>query len=144
MQSQSLHILVVDDAQIILALFSQAIKDSIHTVVTVQSYEQALDALAEETFDLAFFDVYLPDGDGVNLMQKANELYPDITVVAMTGITSREEEVRIREQRVACFLIKPFSYYEFFSIINHHAAIKTKSNLHPDNNAIHLAANIRV
>ncbi len=46
-------------------------------------------------------------------------MWPEIGIVTMTGYNSRELELEIRQQRIAFYMIKPFSMKELQEVLDH-------------------------
>ncbi|MCK5545006.1 MAG: response regulator [Desulfobulbaceae bacterium] len=120
-----LKVLVVDDDEMVANFMRQVISRLDHLAEIAGGCEEALQKISEADFDLAFVDVNLSDGDGIELINEIRKTFPDISIVAMTGNSSREMEIRVREQRVICFLIKPFEMKEVCYIVGH--VLKRKS-----------------
>ena len=85
------HILVVDDEAPARDLLSGYLKKQGYQVSTAVDAAQAERFLAEKPFDLAILDVLLPDGDGLELLQKFQAARPRLPVIIMTGIGFDEE-----------------------------------------------------
>jgi NtrC-family two-component system response regulator AlgB len=69
---------------------------------------QALQAMRETAFDIAFFDLKMQPMDGMQLLREARQIRPDLVVVIMTAhgsIDSAVEAIRLGAQD---YLQKPF------------------------------------
>ena len=64
----------------------------------VTSLRQGLDALAQGGLDVVLLDVQLPDSRGIATVQKLRERFPDVPVVALTGLP--DESVGIEALRI--------------------------------------------
>ena len=137
MLTDPLRVLVVDDEKLVADLFRHLIEAAGHLVEIAGSCKEALRILSEGSFDLAFLDVQLPDGNGTELIGRVKAFSPDTDIVAMTGGVSREQEIEIREHRVIFFLIKPFTLQEVQSIIEHAARRRTPTAGHPGSTFFH-------
>ncbi|MEW5725631.1 MAG: response regulator [Thermodesulfobacteriota bacterium] len=78
-----------------------------HLVRTVKNQAEALQALAENTFDLALIDLDLPGQDGFLTAEKLRELGP-LRVVGMTAQVERHDRKTCLNQGLDGFLLKPF------------------------------------
>ena len=87
------HILVVDDEAPARDLLSAYLKKNGYSLTTAADATEAQRLLAEKSvnFDLAILDVLLPDGDGLELLQKFKAARPRLPVIIMTGIGFDEE-----------------------------------------------------
>lgn len=80
-----LNILVVDDAEGVRELLRATLIAAGHAVTVASSGEEALDKLAQETFDAIVTDLWMAGIDGVELLKRARRDYPQLKLVAMTG-----------------------------------------------------------
>ena len=78
-------ILVIDDSQSILHGVERALSRSGHTVLTSDSGGKAIPMLGKTRVDLVITDMYMPGGDGVQVIQHARRSAPGVAVLAMSG-----------------------------------------------------------
>lgn len=78
-------ILIVDDEPSILHLTMDVLTKEGYAVKGASSGREALETVEGEKFDLLLTDIVMPDMDGLELLQRAREVHPDITAVIMTG-----------------------------------------------------------
>lgn len=71
-------------------------------------------------FDLAFVDIKLPDGGGLDCIRELRTGCPEMAVVAMGRTLSREEELELRRLKVALCLIKPFGREQAEAVLRHY------------------------
>lgn len=103
------HILVVDDELIVRDSLKEWIEiEGGFSVTMADSGEAALEALKTRQVDLMLTDIKMPGMDGVTLLQKAGELFPDLTVVMMTAYATVETAVEAMKIGALDYLIKPF------------------------------------
>lgn len=92
------RILVIDDEETIRFAFETMLSDEGHTVTTSGSYEEAIEKLADSSFDLVFADIRLGDRPGTEILRYAQEHGADYPIVMITGQPSLEtasEAVRL-------------------------------------------------
>jgi DNA-binding response OmpR family regulator len=60
-------VLVVDDNELLLAMMEEAIAEAGYTVATASTYEQLMERLDRDSFDLILMDLHMPElyGDDV-------------------------------------------------------------------------------
>ncbi|MCA9551983.1 MAG: sigma-54-dependent Fis family transcriptional regulator [Myxococcales bacterium] len=100
-------ILILDDEPNILVSLSRALELEDYTVITAKNLAEARVALEKSGPDLALFDVKLPDGDGLELMEalkKAGDLLP---IIVMSGHGSIDDAVRAIQLGAVDYLEKP-------------------------------------
>jgi len=78
-------ILVVDDEPNIRRTVRWVLEPEGFEVAEAGSAEEALKRLESEPFDLAIFDVKLPGQSGLELLDRARELWRDLPVIVMSG-----------------------------------------------------------
>ena len=81
-------ILVVDDEVSILKLLNISFTRAGYQVLTAESGEEALDLLKKETIHVMFFDLNLPNMDGLELCRKVKHQMPMAVIYAITGYAS--------------------------------------------------------
>ena len=106
MRSQILH---VDDDPDIRLLISASLQDFGYVVATAGTCTEALELAEKVKFDLFILDVRLPDGNGIELCQKVNELQPGKPVVYYSAYASDEEQESALAIAGDAYLKKPVS-----------------------------------
>jgi adenylate cyclase len=103
-------ILVVDDIEANRDLLSRRLTRDGHRVVSVDGGQRALQALAEEEFDLVLLDLIMPDINGFDVLvrMKADERLRRIPVIMITALAETESAVRCIEAGAEDYLPKPF------------------------------------
>ncbi len=86
------QILHVDDDPDIRLLISASLQDFGYVVATAGTNAEALELAEKVKFDLFILDVRLPDGNGIELCQKVNQLQPKSPVVYYSAYASDEEQ----------------------------------------------------
>jgi signal transduction histidine kinase len=104
--------LVVDDEPEILRLCSRLLTKAGYDVTPAETPAEGLSALRDHPFDLALFDIWLPEMDGFGLMREALALQPDLAVVFMTGYGTIETAIKALEEGASGLLLKPFETNE--------------------------------
>lgn len=77
-------------------------------VTSVATVEEAADALETSTFSIVLTDIFLPDGDGMEIHALVNKKLPEIPVLAMTAYLSMELGKRAKEFFGDNLIEKPF------------------------------------
>ncbi len=108
-ERKKFRILVVDDESIIRDSLKAWLDDEAgFTVDTAKSGSDALEKLAEQSYQLMLLDIKMPGMDGVEVLQKAREMLPDLQVVMMTAYATVETAVEAMKTGALDYLIKPF------------------------------------
>ncbi len=125
-------LLIVDDEQNLLDLLSESAKETIGTVVTCLN---PLDALASiqggEDYDVILSDIKMPQLDGVQFMEKALQVDPELTFMFMSGFPDRETISKALKMGAYDFLEKPFTLSQLGHALNRAFELKKyKTRLH--------------
>lgn len=109
MNSKDIQILVVDDADINLKIAERIINRK-YTAICVDSGEEALAYLIDNTPDLVLLDLHMPDMDGFEVMEKMQSSisWRDIPVIFLTADNEHDSEVQGFELGAMDFITKPF------------------------------------
>lgn len=101
--------MVVDDSPFICTTIRDIIEPSGCTVLTATGGKGALEIVADrgETVDVVITDVIMPTIDGVELMGKIHELYPDLPVILMTAHNNIDVAITAIKKRAFDFILKP-------------------------------------
>jgi len=102
-------VLVVDDSAFICKTVCHAIEPSGYTVLTAVGGKEALQILSDqgERIDVVITDVIMPVIDGVELMGKIHELYPDLPVILMTAYSNIDIVITAIKKHAFDLILKP-------------------------------------
>ena len=103
------HLLVLDDEPSILTTLQKALSLEGYAVDVAGGVRVAEDKLKKRTYDLCLFDVQLPDGDGVDLLQRLRAAKVDVPVIMMSGHATIDTAVRATRLGALNFLEKPLN-----------------------------------
>lgn len=103
-------ILVVDDDKMNLMRAKMILSKEGYEVVTVDSGEEALKAIAEETFALLLLDIEMPELGGIETLKRMRETKQgkNLPVMFMTGTYEEEQQKVGRCLGVLDCVKKPF------------------------------------
>ena len=104
-----------DDAQFRSMLSRRATKMGL-SVLEVEDGEQAVAALGLERFDLIVSDLYMPGYTGLEVIQKAREVDPEIHAVILTASATIETAIEALRSGVYDYLTKPLESLSDFEI----------------------------
>ena len=103
------NILVVDDEEKIRQTLRGVLSDEGYGVSEAGDGRTALEALRAERPDLVILDVWLPEIDGISLLEEVKKIYADLPVIIICGHANIEAAVRATRLGAADFIEKPFS-----------------------------------
>jgi DNA-binding NtrC family response regulator len=122
--------ILADREEIILKSIRKALKSDSKINYMVSTCNTALDGLKlirSDTFELVFLDLVLPGMNGIEVLRRIKNIYPDIPVIVMSGFSSSSIHFNSSGQgnyssetlnSAAGFLLKPFTIDEIKSLIS--------------------------
>ncbi len=112
-----MKILVVDDEPVVLNSCRRVLEEDGFDVRLVPSADEALKAINDEGFGLLLVDVKMPKHDGIYLMQKVKEKWPDVPIIVMSGYPTLDTITDGAKMGAAAFIAKPFTPDELLETI---------------------------
>jgi UDP-3-O-[3-hydroxymyristoyl] N-acetylglucosamine deacetylase len=103
------RILVVDDEEQIRASLRGVLSDEGFAVIEAGDGRRARELLAAGAPDLVILDVWLPEIDGITLLEEIKSTHPNLPVIIICGHANIEAAVRATRLGAADFIEKPFS-----------------------------------
>lgn len=106
MEENDRRILIVDDEEQIRNLFASYLGER-YTCVTASDAQEALLRLASEDFALVIADVQMPGLNGVELLRRVTEHFPDTAVIMVSGVDRTQRVLDAVRLGAYDYLIKP-------------------------------------
>lgn len=100
------NLLIVEDDLTFSRILTAFLEKNGFDVKVKHSVTDGIDALSKSTFDLALFDYRLPDGNGLDLLQKVRQEYR-MPVVMMTSFNDVRTAVKAIQWGAADYVLKP-------------------------------------
>ncbi|MBI5026005.1 MAG: sigma-54-dependent Fis family transcriptional regulator [Nitrospirae bacterium] len=110
-------ILIVDDEKIALKNLEHVMKKEGYEVVGTQSGQNALKLLDEQQFDAVLTDLRIEKVDGMQILKRCHDLYPDTEVIMITGYATLESAVNAMKQGAFYYIAKPFKLEEVRKVV---------------------------
>jgi two-component system, NtrC family, response regulator len=104
-----IQILMVDDEESIRRLVEKELANERRTVRTADSARQAYQLIGQQQFDVIVLDIRLPDGDGLDLLERFREAVPDVEVILITGHGNIDSAVEAMKMGAYDYITKPFA-----------------------------------
>ncbi len=119
LQGKGERILLVEDEPEVRLLASRVLVAAGYEVVAVSTVAEGEAALRKKgaAFDMIFTDVVLPDGNGVELVEKALDRNPKLGVLISSGYTDERSRWQTIQDRGFPFLAKPHSPSRLLTVI---------------------------
>jgi DNA-binding NtrC family response regulator len=101
------EILVIDDEKAIRKTLTEILLFEGYKVEEAADGEEGLKKFKEKTFDLVLCDIKMPKLDGIDFLQKAGEVNPDVPVIMISGHGNIETAVEAVKKGAFDFISKP-------------------------------------
>ena len=124
------RILVIDDERIALRNLEHVMKKEGYEVTATQSGPNALKLLEEQPFDVVLTDLRMEKVDGMQILNKSRELYPDTEVIMITGYATLDSAVESMKHGAFYYIAKPFKLEEVRKVVKeavHKVRLKTEN-----------------
>ena len=107
-----MRILVVEDEDSIASFMVKGLTAEGHTVERAST---AADGIALGTtfdFDLVLLDLMLPDGNGIDVLQRIRVTRPELPVIIVSALGEVDDKVDLLDAGADDYLVKPFAFAE--------------------------------
>ncbi|RME90922.1 MAG: response regulator [Anaerolineae bacterium] len=113
------RILLVDDHRDVLRLLHSALDTLPHelTVIESPSGEEAILESSRERVDLLVADYRLPGINGLELMRKIRERWPDVKVILITGLKEKAVRSELLKAGAMAIFEKPIPLADFLDVV---------------------------
>jgi DNA-binding NtrC family response regulator len=104
----SLRILVVDDEAPMRDSLAEWLRNEGYEADTAPGGVEALAAMERASYDLALVDIKMPGMDGLELLGRLREAYPQTMVIIITAYGSIQSAIEAMKGGATDYLLKPF------------------------------------
>ncbi len=132
--NKTMHVLIVDDDSSILEVLEARLAAAGFTPYKAESGPQAMDILKTQHIDVLVSDIKMPEMSGLQLLEKARNLFPQLPVIFLTAYGTIPDAVDAVKAGAIDYLTKPFDGKELVKkITDIIATIPPQStNSHPE------------
>ncbi len=100
-------ILIIDDEKAIRKTLTEILSFEGYKLDEASDGEEGLKKFKEKTFDLVLCDIKMPKLDGIEFLQKASEVNPDIPIIMISGHGNIETAVEAVKKGAYDYISKP-------------------------------------
>jgi DNA-binding NtrC family response regulator len=111
-------ILLVDDQDTIRFFLEKTLTQEGYQAVTAKTGGEAIEKVGRIMPDLVLLDLKLPDIDGLEVLQKIKESFPEIGVVMITAFGDIETAVKAMKAGAYDFVSKPINLDQLLFVIS--------------------------
>jgi DNA-binding NtrC family response regulator len=111
-------ILIVDDELVVRDSLGKWFAAEDYYVRPTGGGREALEAVQQESFDLALLDIKMPGMDGIELQARLHDVDPDLTVIIMTGYASVDTAVQALKRGAYDYITKPVDPDELLHLVS--------------------------
>jgi len=101
------RVLIVDDEEEFLEVFSERMRARGFEVTTSSSASEALKLTEELNFDAIILDLMMPGMDGIETLQRIRDIRPESQVILLTGHASLDKGIEAMKDGAFDFIEKP-------------------------------------
>ena len=105
-------ILIVDDEKNYLVVLEALLSPEGYEIVTSEKAQEALRVIQEADVDLVLTDMKMPGMTGMELLEEAKKIKPEVPVIMMTAYGTIEMAVEAMKKHAYDYITKPFQNEE--------------------------------
>lgn len=106
--SEQFKIVVADDDENVLKIFEFIANKKGYKISTFSNPADAMEFIMLEEPDLCIFDINMPEINGIELLKKTKERYPQTEVIIISGVATIENAVEAIKSGAYDLIQKPF------------------------------------
>lgn len=112
------RILIVDDEAPLMKALCDTLRHEDLDPVGFTSAAAALEALKNDQFELLLTDLMMPEMDGIELLEKAQKLDPNLVGILMTGQGTIATAVEAMKKGALDYVLKPFKVSAIMPVLS--------------------------
>ncbi len=110
-------ILIVDDDALFREALTRYLDAAGHQITSVGDPQSALQKLEEGSFDLLLTDLKMPGMDGIALIQRIQEIDPDLLSIVITGFGTPDRSIEALDRGAFWFIDKSYDRISSFGLL---------------------------
>jgi len=122
------RVLVVDDEAAVRSALARSLTLLGYSADAAASGYQALRMLEHMPYDVMVLDIRMPDMNGVEVMRRSRQVYPDLRIILLTGHATLESAIAAVRSHAADYLLKPSSVHDIAAAIARALQERTQEN----------------
>lgn len=119
------RILIVEDEPDALEVIEDLFRSKGYETYTARNGKEALETIPTSEPDILISDVFMPEMDGLKLLDVVSNQYPHIATIMMTGHNDANNAVKALQKGAKDFVLKPFDLEEFLLKVSAISRLRT-------------------
>ncbi len=116
--SKIVHILIVDDEQIILDSIEKHLQsDQFLVIHKALSVAESMEIIQREPIKIILTDLMMPEIDGLEFIKLVEDINPQILIIMITGYATINTALQAMQLGAFDYIAKPFTRAELLSVI---------------------------
>lgn len=107
------HILIIDDEDSLRRTLARILQQARFEVTTAGSGQEGLAFLSQQSFDLVYLDIRMPDMNGLEVLKAIHSKFPELDVVLFTAQPDMNSAVEALRHGAIDYLLKPLQPQTF-------------------------------
>lgn len=127
-KQRSIRVLIVEDDPMVADInkkFTESI-DGFTVAGMVKTGKQALEFLERACIDLVILDIFLPEKNGVEVLQDMRRKNQPVDVIMITAADDSETVSKVLRYGVINYIAKPFKYERFRAVLKAYQDFRNK------------------
>ncbi len=112
------RLIIVDDEAELMNVLCEILTGHGYETIGYTSATEALAKLNEQDFDLLLTDLMMPEMSGIDLLQAAHKIDPDIVGIVMTGQGTVQTAVEAMKAGAFDYIMKPFTLTSLLPVLS--------------------------
>ena len=130
-------ILIADDDDSIRFVLEKALQKAGYRTFSARNGKEAVDLLRSETVDTIFLDIFMPDSNGLELIEELQEINKTASIIIITAHGTTQTAIEAAKRHAYDYVTKPFDLQEIMPLVSRavYAADQTKAAMVEDSPA---------
>ncbi|WP_298864824.1 sigma-54 dependent transcriptional regulator [uncultured Gimesia sp.] len=111
-------VLIVEDEEVIRTSLAEYLNSEGYETMQASTVAKALELARSRDFNVAICDVQLPDGDGIELLRRLQNIKPSIFVLIITAYATVENTISAFKAGAFDYLVKPVIFDDLSHKLN--------------------------
>ncbi len=130
-------ILIADDDDSIRFVLEKALQKEGYHTFSARNGKETVDLLQSETIDTIFLDIFMPDVNGLELIEELQEINKAASIIVITAHGTTQTAIEAAKRHAYDYVTKPFDLQEIIPLVSRavYAANQTKTAMAEDSPA---------